>query len=60
MADATNDQANAPMRRRYIWPWFLLAAFVAAIALAVLWLSFEIERTQRIRDLNSPAPQGRP
>jgi hypothetical protein len=43
-------------RRRYTWPWFVLAAVVLAIALAVLWMSKEIARTRRIRDLNEPPP----
>ena len=53
----TNDPANPPPSenpRRYTWPWFVLAAVVLAIALAVLWMSKEIERTRRIRDLNAP------
>src|SRR5256885_139367 len=41
----------------YKWPWFVLAGFLLAIVLAVLWMSREIERTRRIRDLNSPTPQ---
>ena len=42
--------------RRYTWPWFVLAAVLLAIALAVLWMSKEIARTRRIRDLNAPPP----
>ncbi len=41
----------------YKWPWFVLAGFLLAIVLAGLWMNREIERTRRIRDLNSPAPQ---
>ena len=48
-------EKRAVLRRRYVWPWFVLAAFLAAIALAALWLSVEIERTRRVRDLNAPA-----
>jgi hypothetical protein len=60
MADATNkNQAQDSVHRRYNWPWFVLAAVLAAFALAVLWLSFEIQRTRRIRDLNSTLPQQR-
>ena len=34
----------------------MLAAVLLAIALAVLWMSKEIARTRRIRDLNAPPP----
>jgi len=56
----TNDAGNLPDpqgKQRYRWPWFVLAAVLLAIALAVLWMSKEIERTRRIRDLNAPAPR---
>jgi hypothetical protein len=36
----------------------VLGAVLLAIALAVAWMSREIERTRRIRDLNAPSPQG--
>ena len=54
----TNDTGNLPdpgTKRRYSWPWYVLAAVLLAIALAGLWLSKEIERTRRIRDSNAPA-----
>jgi hypothetical protein len=44
-------------RRRYTWPWLVLAGFVFAILLAVLWMSREIQRTKRIRDLSAPNSQ---
>jgi len=53
-----NESGNLPdpqSRRRYTWPWFVLAAVLLAIALAVAWMSKEIARTRRIRDLNAPA-----
>jgi hypothetical protein len=56
MADA--QPKPTIVRRRYAWPWFVLMALLAAILLAVVWLSFEIARTKRIRDLNAPAAQG--
>jgi Na+/melibiose symporter-like transporter len=58
-----SDKANQPDisdKRHYTWPWFVLGAVLLAIALAVLWMSKEIERTRRIRDLNAPAPQSGP
>jgi hypothetical protein len=54
-----NDAGNPPdpgNKRRYTWPWFVLAAVLLAIALAMLWMSKEIARTRRIRDLNAPPP----
>jgi len=54
---SAGDERRSPARR-YTWPWFVLAALLAAIVLAVIWLSFEIKRTQRIRDLNAPGHQG--
>jgi hypothetical protein len=59
----TNDKGPLPAshdKRRYPWPWFVLGAVLLAIVLAVLWMSKEIERTRRIRDLNAPAPQSGP
>ena len=53
MAPEPNSQSNA--RPRYVWPWFVLAAFLLAIVLAVLWMSQEIRRTRWIRDANSPS-----
>jgi hypothetical protein len=54
----TNETGNLPdnqQQRRYTWPWFVLAAVLLAIALAVLWMSKEIARARRIHDLNAPA-----
>ncbi|HZL41838.1 MAG TPA: hypothetical protein VFD66_01000 [Verrucomicrobiae bacterium] len=44
---------SAPNARpRYRWPWFVLGAFVAAIALAILWMSVAVRRTRQLRDSN--------
>ena len=54
----TNETGSVPdpkNQRRYIWPWFVFAAVLLAIALAVAWMSKEVERARRIHDLNSPA-----
>jgi hypothetical protein len=53
----TNDTGQLPgpkSERRYTWPWYVLAAVLLAIVLAVLWMSKEIERIRRIRDSNAP------
>jgi hypothetical protein len=56
MPNETDNLPNPKGQRRYTWPWFVLAAVLLAIALAVAWMSKEIERTRRIRDLNAPPP----
>ena len=49
-----NNGPQADKPRRYVWPWFVLAALLVGILLAVVWLSSEIDRTRRIRDANNP------
>jgi sulfatase modifying factor 1 len=46
------------VRPVYRWPWFLLGAVVLAIILAILWMSAEVARTRRNRDLNAPSSSG--
>ena len=55
MTNETGNQPDPKNQRRYTWPWFVLVAVLLAIALAVLWMSKEVERARRIHDLNSPA-----
>ena len=42
--------------RQHRWPWFVLAAFLLGVALAVLWISFEVRKVERERDVNAPLP----
>jgi hypothetical protein len=42
-------------RRRYRWPWFLLAGVLLGICLAIVWISREVQRTRQYRDFNAPA-----
>jgi hypothetical protein len=59
MANDNQSDQQSQAKPRYRWPWFVLAAFLAAIALAVLWMSHEVDRARRIRDANAPAaPSG--
>ncbi len=46
-----------PNGRRYRWPWFVLAAVLLGIALAVLWLSKELQRIRHTRELEAPPPR---
>jgi hypothetical protein len=53
MADQLQNPEHAP-RPQYRWPWFVAAAVVLAIVLAVLWMSKEVQRIKRIREANPP------
>jgi hypothetical protein len=44
--------------RHYLWPWFVLAAVVLGVALAIVWMSFAIHREKQERDFNAPIPAG--
>ncbi len=52
--------ADKPEKRRYTWPWFVLAAVVLGIALAILWVSREVARTRNQREWNTPTAPARP
>jgi hypothetical protein len=51
------ENKTPEVKQKYRWPWFVLAAFVLAIGLAILWMSKEIARTRRNRDFTLPARQ---
>jgi hypothetical protein len=53
------DKPPPLQKPKYLWPWFLLAAILLGIALAILWLSREVERTRRLRDFNALPPTQR-
>jgi hypothetical protein len=55
-----NEPDNNSPPKKYRWPWFVLAAFVAAVGLAVLWMSFAVQRERQERDYNAPLPGGAP
>src|SRR5258708_1778642 len=58
MSNDSGKRESGGPKAHYKWPWFVLAALLLGIALAIVWMSREIERTRRLRDLNSPAPAG--
>jgi len=51
-----NESKENP--RRYQWPWFVLAAVVLFLALAVLWVGVAINKVEQQRDMNTPVPAG--
>ena len=47
-----DDQNEKP--RRYRWPWFVLAAFVLGVALAIAWMAYAVKRERQERNFNAP------
>jgi hypothetical protein len=43
---------------RYKWPWFVLAAVLLFVALAILWMSLEVRKVEQERDVTAPLPAG--
>jgi len=56
MEEQENQNKPSDARPHYRWPWFVLAAVILWILLAVVWMSKEVERTRRMRDYNAPLP----
>ena len=51
-----SEQNEKP--RRYKWPWFLLAAILLFVTLAIVWMSFAVHREKQERNFNAPIPTG--
>jgi hypothetical protein len=49
---------NAP-KPKYKWPWFVLAAVVLAIVLAVVWVAIAAKKVEQQRDFG-PLPSSAP
>jgi len=48
------EQNEDAPKRRYKWPWFVLAAFLLFVILAVVWMRFEVRTVEQERNLNAP------
>ena len=55
-ADLMDEENQNP--RRYKWPWFVLAAVLLSIVLAVAWVSFAVKKVERERNFNTSIPAG--
>jgi len=55
-----NEPGDPLPKPTYRWPWFVLAAFLSAVLLAVLWMSFAVRREEQQRDFNAPLPATAP
>ena len=55
-----NESENNSPRRKYTWPWFVLAAVVLAIVLAVIWVGLAAKKVEEQRDFGQPLPSTAP
>jgi hypothetical protein len=56
MIKRMDDESEQP--RRYKWPWFVLAAVLLFLALAIVWVSFAVKKVEQERSGNAPVPAG--
>jgi hypothetical protein len=55
-----NEPPAPPPKRRYRWPWVVLAAFLLWVLLAILWMSVAVRRVEERRDFSAPPPAPAP
>jgi hypothetical protein len=51
---------NSSLKRKYKWPWFVLAFVVLGIVLAVFWVALAARKIEQQRDFNEPLPATTP
>ena len=54
------DPQHSEPRRRYRWPWLLLAALIIGIVLTVLWVLGAVRRVKQIRESTGQSALGPP
>ena len=52
------NESEEKVPPRYKWPWFVLAAFLLFVALALLWMRYEVRNVEQERNVNAPLPTG--
>jgi hypothetical protein len=57
LMNAPEDNSSKP---KYKWPWFVLAAVLLGIVLAVLWVGLAAEKVESQRDYGQPLPDSTP
>jgi hypothetical protein len=53
-----NEPDEIPPKQNYKWPWFVAAAVLLFVVLAIVWMSFAVQREKQERDFNAPIPTG--
>jgi len=54
------DESDNSGKQRYVWPWFLLAAVLLGLVLAIVWMSFLARRIHEQRESNPWPPMTAP
>ncbi|HXI69552.1 MAG TPA: hypothetical protein VNN22_04270 [Verrucomicrobiae bacterium] len=55
-----NEPGDNLPKQNYKWPWFVLAAVVLAVVLAVVWMSYAVKHERDQRDFSEPLPGSAP
>jgi hypothetical protein len=55
-----NEQNKISPVQNYKWPWFVLAAVLLFITLAVVFVGFKAGQIKHERDFNAPLPSSTP
>jgi len=53
-----NEPDEIPPKQKYKWPWFVLAAVVLFIVLAVVFVGLKAREIKQERDFTAPVPTG--
>ena len=51
-----NEPVEKIPPRTYRWPWFLLAAVLLGIVLAIIWVAYAANREKQERNFSAPLP----
>jgi len=51
-----DEPDEIPPKRNYQWPWFVLAAVLLFVVLAVVFVGFKARQIKQERDFSAPLP----
>ena len=55
-----NEPGEQLPKPNYKWPWFVLAAIVLGVVMAVVWMSYAVKREREQRNFSAPLPSSAP
>jgi len=53
-----DQKTGTPTKRRYRWPWVVLAALILQAVLVVLWVGNAVRHVEQQRDFSAPVAGG--